>query len=183
MKISYRTLWILFALFLGVTSVFAGLRYCYSDAEVIKRATLIIVGNIKEGSIILIPHRVDPFGASSWEHQATLEIFEVLKGQILTNRMTVAIHYGLDPCDASGNCDLPQHHIEFTNQTVKLFDTGHSDTALQLAPFTGDIRTNQIWLLRREQRPQFGDSDCIGIYDPEDIQPTSKKFELMKYLK
>jgi hypothetical protein len=62
--------------------------------------------------------------------------------------------------------------------TIVIFDTGNS--VHNGAPITGDIRMNHIWLLRHVW-PEG--SNMIGIVDPEDIQPMSKKAELLKYLR
>ena len=179
MNASSKTVLIAVIIFCSVVSSFAWLRRHFSDEEIVSRAELIIIGKIKEDSIVLIPH--DSKNGQSWEHHVTLLVSEVLKGQVSSNSMIVSIHYGLDPGAGARHVDVPWSRCAFTNDAVEIFDTGNSE--MNFSPLTGDIRTNHIWLLRRESKPSNFDTDWIGIYDPEDIQPISMKEELLKHLK
>jgi hypothetical protein len=146
----------------GVASSPAWLRTSFSDAEIVSRAELVVVGHIKDGTMKLVNHR------DGHEHHVDLLISEVLKGSIPSNTLTVSIHYGLDPFTNGGTA------------AVEIWDTGNSQRSG--SPVSGDLRTNQIWLLRQEKNAVNEDTDWMGIYDPEDIQPLSRKAELMKYL-
>ena len=164
----------------------AWLRRPYSDAEIVSRAELIVVGKIKVDSIVLVPHQTKNRGAS-WEHHVTLLISDVLKGRVSTNSMIVSIHYGLDPVVGGYSSNQFRYFnvrglsTNYPKDVVEVFDTGNS--AMSFKPITGDIRTDHIWLLRHIQTPSHDDSDMIGVRDPEDIQPMRKKEELLKYLK
>jgi hypothetical protein len=159
-----RTLIIAALLLAGVATSQAWLRRSFTDAEIVSRAELMVIGHIKDGSLVRIAHG----NGSSWEHHVELVIDEVLKGQCLSNSMIVSIHYGLDPITNGGAA------------AVELWDTGNS--VLGGPPVSGDLRANQIWLLRQVKNAVNEDTDWIGIYDPEDIQPLSQKAELVKYL-
>jgi hypothetical protein len=184
MKIPSKTILIAVIIFCSIASSFAWLRRHFSDEEIVSRATLIVVGHICDASLIRVEHPKDVVGGQSWEHHVDLEISEVLKGQTPSNSMVVSIHYGLDPGVIPPGAPHDWQWVRATNYqagAVRLWDTGNS--GVQFSPFTGDIRTNHIWLLRQVQKPVNDDTDWIGIYDPEDIQPMSKKSELMTYLK
>ena len=170
MKIPSTTVLIAGIILCSVASSYASLRARYSDAQVVSRAELIVVGHIRDGSVTLVTHPKDVVGAVSWEHHADLIVLDVLKGTAPSNSMVVSIHYGLDP--------MADHFSRSTNGVLEIYDTADFPRCV-----SGDIHTNQIWLLRRVQKPANVDTDWIGIYDPGDIQPISKKSELMTYLK
>lgn len=158
----------------SISTAFGWLRQHVADAVIVSRAELIVVGHIQENSLVRIRHTNEIYG-SSWEHYANLEITDVLKGQVSSNLMAVSIHYGLDPI--AGRKGFRTNAI---NDSVEIWDTGNS---IQTGfPISGDIRTNHIWFLHRVQK-LVSDSDWIGIYDPEDIQPIARKDELLKHLK
>ena len=167
----YRTLIITALLLAGAAASQAWLRRSFTDAEIVSRAELMVVGHIKDGSLVRIPHG----NGSSWEHHVELVIDEVLKGQCASNSMIVSIHYGLDPMVGEAGA-----RTNARPDAVEVWDTGNSGRSG--TPVSGDLRTNQIWLLRQEKNAANEDTDWIGIYDPEDIQPVSRKAELMKYL-
>ena len=166
----------------AVAAACAWERRQYSDEEIVSRADLIVVGKIKEGSIVFVPHDTKDEGAS-WEYHVELLIFEVLKGQISSNSMIVSIHYGLTPVidGYSSNrfsmINVKDSRMNYPNGIIEIVDSGSNGGIV-----TGDIRTNHIWLLHHVQPPIHNDSDMIGVIDPEDIQPISKKDELLKYL-
>ena len=64
---------------------------------------------------------------------------------------------------------------------VEIIDSGNSERLTGWAT-PGDMRTNHVWLLHQVQSSVNQDSDWIGVYDPEDIQPLSKKSEISKLL-
>lgn len=166
-----------------VAVAYAWERRAYSDAEIVSRAELIVVGKIKKGSIVLVPHQTKNEGAS-WEHHVELQISEVLKGQISSNSIIVSIHYGLDPAVGGYNSNqfgffnVRGSRTNYPSDVVEIFDT--ADSVRYVA---SDIRTNHIWLLRHVYPAVHNDSDMIGVLDPEDIQPMQKKDELLKYLR
>jgi hypothetical protein len=166
MKTSSKTVLIAAILLCSVASSFAWLRRHYSDEEIVARASYIVVGKIQDGTLAMVSHD------GSHEYHVDLMISEVLKGQIASNSITVSIHYGLDP--------MAGRFGSGTNGVLEIYDTGNS---AMNGWHSGDIHTNQIWLLHQERNPSLDNSDWIGIYDPEDIQPVSKKSELLRYLK
>ena len=167
-----RTLLTLLLLLAGAVSSQAFLRRFFSDAEIVSRAELIVIGHVRPGSV----ERINHGNGSSWEHHVELVIDEVLKGQCASNSLIVSIHYGLDPLPDNGRYDAVPGGVG----VLKIFDTGNSITTF--APVSGDIGTNQIWLLRRVQNAGNNDSGWLGIYDPEDIQPVSRKSALLNDL-
>jgi len=193
-----KTLLIVLGLFCVVTVSYAWMRRHYSDSEIVSRAELIVIGRIKADSIVYVPHEIKDSAGASWEYHAELLISEVVKGTNTASSMVVSIHYGLTPI--FGGCytnrdgtviDL-RELINFTtgskttktnypSDIIQVLDTGSTGGGAFV--FTGDIRTNHIWLLHHVRPPWHHDSDMIGVLDPEDIQPMAKKAELMSYLK
>jgi hypothetical protein len=174
---------------LGIAGVArAWLRRSYSDMEVVSRAELIVIGRVKPGSVVLVPHDNKNRGAG-WEHHVELLIDEVLKGQTSATSMVVSVHYGLDPVIGGYTSNqfrmLNAAHgrTNYPKDAIEIFDTGNS--ALSFTPITGDLRTNHVWLLRHlsPKERNHNDSEMIGIRDPEDIQPIRKRDELLRYLK
>src|SRR5687767_1839303 len=66
------------------------------DQEVVRRAEVIVVGRLEDGSVQFVPHATREHEGRSWEHHATLVVSEVLKGTLAPGKTTVVIHYGLD---------------------------------------------------------------------------------------
>jgi hypothetical protein len=164
MKTPSKTVLIAVILLCSVASSFAWLRRHFSDEEIVARAKYIVVGKIQNGTLVIVNHD------GSHEYHVDLMISEVLKGQIASNSITISIHYGLDA--------MAGRFGSSTNDALEIYDTS------DVTPWhSGDIHTNQIWLLHQRREPNLDNSDWIGIYDPEDIQPMSKKSELMTYLK
>jgi len=160
----------------------AALRPRYSDEQIVSRAELIVVGKMKEGSLVFVPQR--SASGISWEHHLELLIAEVLKGQTSGTAKLVSVKHGLTPL--VGGCFSNQFAIitavatNYAKDSVIIFDTGSSTRPLMA--ITGDIRTNHIWLLRHEPA-QGGNSNILSVYDPEDIQPLARRAELLKHLK
>ena len=69
-----RTFLIAALLLANVATSQAWLCRTFSDAEIVLRAELIVVGHIKDGTVVRIPH-ADGF---IWEHHVELVIDEVL---------------------------------------------------------------------------------------------------------
>jgi len=169
MKTESKLVWVIIIVLYSLATSYAWYRNSFSDKEIASRAEYIVIGKIKEKSLVLINH-------PSWrEFHVDLVILEVLKGQIASNSMVVSIHHGLAPI--VGGVDAKN----MPKDAVALWDTGNSQ--MPVSPICRDLRTNQIWLLRREKIPQLDNSDWIGIYDPEDVQPLAKKDALLKWLK
>jgi len=163
----------------GAVAVHAWLRPHYSDEQIVARAELIVIGRVRDGSIVFLPRKV----SEGWEHHAELLISEVLKGHAPSNAMVVSIHYGLQPV-VKGWGTVTDGRVGITNYpkgVVEVTDWGNS--VRPGWPTPGDIRTNHIWLLRRVQKAINFDSDWIGVYDPEDIQPVERREQLLRYLK
>jgi len=183
MKTPSRTALIAIIVLCSIASSYAWLRRHISNAEIVSRAELIVVGHLQDGSVVFVPHTSSPGDGASWDHHAELLISEVLKGRTTSNSIVVSIHYGLQP-EISGWGTITDPRVGITNYlkgAVEVVDWGNSEEPGWAIP--GDMRTNHIWLLRRESHPSNFDTDWIGVYDPEDIQPISKKGELLKYLK
>jgi hypothetical protein len=152
----------------------AWLRRSFTDAEIVLRAQLIVIGHIKPGSIVKVDHKVPPGTGMSWEHHAVLIVTETLKGHAAGKEIPVIIHYGLDPI-TDGFAGL---HPDRAKGVIEIYDTGNSAHSATPVSGSGDIRKDQIWLLRSEHSRFHESEDALGIYDPEDIQPLTRKKEL-----
>lgn len=160
-----------------VVSAQAWKRLYYSTSELVNRSELIVVGRVKPDSIVLVPHQ----GGTSWEHHCDLLISEVLKGTNAAPSRTISINYGLEPLvggfisNQYGVIDLVkvQRGQVYPKDVIEILDRGNSYTTF--VPITGDIRTNHIWLLRREKSGV--NTGMIGVTDPQDIQPVGMKSE------
>ncbi len=182
-------------IFLAVVSVAYGwMRWTFADAEIVSRAELIVVGSVKESTLRCLEQHLIYLP----ENHLELQVTEFLKGTNHTRNIPVCITWGLTPVTGgyyrdsihgvdwkgwTGNTNYPKDVIE-------VFDTGNSISGLP--PFTGDIRTNHIWLLRHTYRGSnypdltysyYCRSNWLSIYDPEDIQPMRRKNDLMRHLK
>ena len=169
------------------TVAFGFLRNHYSDREVVSRAELIVVGAMQEGSLTF-------HGRSSiegWEHHLRLSISEVVKGTVFSNSIAVSIDGGLTPLVGGYHSNrfgtlYDYRRPGYPAEMVQIYDTGSSSKPSR--SISGDIRTNHIWLLRYDpplntNKPPSVPPQIIGIHDPEDIQPISRREQLMKYLK
>ena len=186
MKTPTRTILFVIIILCSVVSSFGWLRGHFSDEVVVSRAELIVVGRIKADSIVFIPHKIKD-GGKSWEYHADLLIDEILKGQMSASSIAVCIHYGLDPL-IGGHAEHQDISFDYRfgrknypKDVIEIFDTGNSSESF--APISGDIRKKHIWLLHHALSTSYTDSVLIGIEDPEDIQPLSRKTELSRYVK
>ena len=153
----------------------------YTDAEIVSRAQLIVVGRIKPDTLTLVEHKTRPGSGLSWEHHGVLIITEVLKGRMVEKEIPVIIHYGLDPV-VGGEVETEHLTIhqrslqpDYPKDVIEIFDTG---STVNLSPIADDIRKDHIWLLRVEHTRFNDGEDALGIYDPEDIQPLTKRPQL-----
>jgi hypothetical protein len=159
--------------------------YLYTDAEVVKQAELIAVGHLKEGSLSRIPH------PGSYEHRAVLIISRVIKGKANGQELPIIIHYGLLPVPARYEAQLDTNHFAeldhippfSPDETIRIYEDNPSEG---FSRPSGDIRKDQIWLLRLHEKagmrddPQIATTNAPGVWEPEDIQPLSKEQELEK---
>ena len=174
-------------------------RKKYTEAEIVSRAELIVVGALKKDSLNFVSH-VDKGSAPaelanpnarspSWEHHLLLTVSEVLKGQLSSTSLVVSVQYGLDP--VVGGCFSNQFMVfvittpGYPAEMVQIFDTGNSVRPPRA--ISGDIRTNHIWLLRHDLSRNNAESnrtpDMLTVYDPEDVQPVAWRDELIRLLK
>jgi hypothetical protein len=179
-----RTLALLSILFLA-TAVHAWLRRPYSDAEIVARAELVVIGTVKENSLCYVE---DSVGYGLPEHHLELRVSEFLKGTNVDRTIPVCVTWGLTPVTGGYYSNRLQTlnskwpHTNYPKYIIEVFDTGNSFRGLP--PFTGDIRTNHIWLLRHEPSRTYPcRSNRLSIYDPEDIQPIRKRPDLTRHLK
>jgi hypothetical protein len=180
-----RTLPTILAMLAVPLAVYSWTRSPLSDQTVVERAELIVVGRILPASIKRIDHPAKPGEGASHEHHATLEIVETLKGSAKTTTIEVIIHYGLDP--VTERCINTKDHFfddraskpTAAKGAIEIYDTGGMDRRI-----SGDIREPQIWLLSTKN-PGYTTPDSTahpGIWDPEDIQPLTKKEALKKWI-
>ncbi len=74
----------------------AWMRVHYEDEEIVKRSDLIVVGAIKDGTVVVVPHAPDQGGVRSWATRATLRVREVVKGQCEEKELPIVVRYGLN---------------------------------------------------------------------------------------
>lgn len=167
---------LLITIFFALPS-FAWLRPEVSDENAVAHAQVIVIGRIKENSLVRAAPEQHVSGGISTT--ATLQITEVLKGPFLLAELPIEISYGLTPVvggemryrHPETGREYPDEHI--APGETKLYDTGNSRKSD--FPFTGDINKDQIWLLRTNADGSTSVIHKLRIWDPEDIQPTSKK--------
>lgn len=158
-------------------------RGSVSDEKSVSRAQLIVVGHLKKDSLKL---RQTPIGKmSDASADAVLVVSEVLKGPFEVAEVPVRIAYGLTP--VVGDDDKrqgPGASLSPKAGEVKLYDSGNSVVSIQ--PVTGDLNQDQIWLLRIEagdENRRLGEaSRTLRVWDPEDVQPLTKKEALVALL-
>ena len=163
--------------------VVAAPRRHYSDAQIVSRAELIVVGRVKEGSV-----KLTRLTDNSWEQRADLLISEVLKGQTSATSLVVQIEGQLRPV-VGGYSDWNGVIIDLrgragTNYPKDIVEIAYTGTTQgDTDSLDGDLRTNHVWLLRSEEQPGRGKMDRLSIFDPEDIQQINRKEELLRVLK
>ena len=173
-------------------AAYAILRHHYSDSEVVARAELIVIAKVKEGSIVFHPEKPRPgYRSAGWDHTVELTVAETLKGNLTSNSIIVCLAGGLEP--VVGRYSSNQFGVVFdhraSNPPKDIIEIWDIATSLKSTlPISGDVRTNHIWLLRHFSPVLEADktnslAKVIGVGDPEDIQPVSKRDELLKYLK
>jgi hypothetical protein len=169
-------------IWLIVAAGYAFLRPRYSDAEIVSRAELIVVATVKESPMRYVR---DPGGHGLPEHHVELQVSEFLKGTNIDRTIPVCVTWGLTPVtggyysNSSLMLDLRGISTNYPKEVIEVVDSGS-----RLDRFTGDIRTNHIWLLRHEpSRETSCRSNLLCIFDPEDIQPLRRSGDLMKHLK
>jgi hypothetical protein len=166
---------------LFASSLLAWIRPDISDAEAVAHAQIIVIGRIKENS--LVKTTPDHHTAGGITATATLQITEVLKGPFLVAELPIEIAHGLSPSIGGEMCyrnqqtgqEYPDENVAIGE--IKIYDTGNS--RLSDTPITGDLNKDQIWLLRANYNGEASTDRKLRIWDPEDIQPLSKKKVLM----
>lgn len=190
--ISRRATKILFFLLSTTAAAYAVLRNHYSDSEVVARAELIVIAKVKEGSIVFHPAKPRPgYHIPGWDHTVELTVAETLKGNLTSNSIIVCLPGGLEP--VVGRYSSNKFGAVFDGRTsnppkgiIEVWDTATS--VKSTLPISGDVRTNHIWLLRHSYPVLEADktnslANVVGVGDPEDIQPVSKRDEVLQYLK
>ena len=155
----------------------------FSDAEVIERSELIVLARIRVGSIKKMTN------VGSYEHSAILIVSHVLKGKFQERELPIIIHYGLLPVAARYEKNMADGDAtvrsppEEPGETVRIYEDNPS---LGFFRPSGDVHTEQIWLLRHHSFPQakdyFATTNRLGVWAPEDIQPPTKEKQWAKYL-
>jgi hypothetical protein len=183
-----RALLVAAALFLVWGTVYAWIRLPRSDAEVVARAELIVIAAVKEGSVSCA---LPPLAGGLPENHLELEVSEFLKGTNVSRTIPVCLPWGLVPLVGGYYSNRWQMvnlrvwavaNTNYPQEVIEIYDSGNS--AVSMVAFTGDIRTNHIWVLRHEPSYTYNcRSNLISVYDPQDIQPLSKRVDLEKYLK
>jgi hypothetical protein len=164
----------------------AEMRWPVEDPDLVARSELIVIGGIKEGSIVYVPHKVGPEEGRSWEHHAVLVIHQVLKGKCESEEIPITIHYGLDPL-IDGH--MKHEGIEVGRPTtgpapgkIQIFDSGNS--VMSWPDPSQDARQDNLWFLQRRSGKfgrEVGHGD-YGIADPEEFQPLTLKNYFLCYL-
>ena len=146
----------------------------YTDAQIVDRADLIVVGHLKRDSLKHQPRS---------DSHAVLVVTRVIKGVKQATEIPISISLLPAPntyksADDFANNDLSPRTYDWTKPIV-LFDN-NPDGGSEY-PLIDDIRKDQIWLIRRGKGVNSG--DALGIFEPQDVQPLSKEQQLKKYVK
>ena len=149
----------------------------YTDAQIVDRADLVVVGHLKRDSLKHQPRSIS---------YAVLVITRVIKG--VTQVAEIPISISLLPApntfksaDDFANNDLAPRTYDWTKPIV-LFDN-NPDGGSEY-PLIDDIRKDQIWLLRKAKSMEGGNGkDILGVLDPQDVQPLAKEQQLKGYVK
>src|SRR5438445_13843204 len=149
-----------------VAAAYAFLRPRYSDVEIVSRAELIVIATVKESPMRYVS---DPGGRGLPEHHLELQASEFLKGTNIDRTIPVCVTWGLTPVtggyysNSSLMLDWRGISTNYPKDIIEAFDSVSS-----MAPFTGDIRTDHIWLLRHEpSRETSCRPNLLSIFDPE----------------
>lgn len=172
----------------------AFVRQAYTDAEVVWRSDVIVVGRMKAGSLKFIYHpgsKEDEqwYGhpCGFWDHQLELIVSETLKGVVATTTIPVMIRYGLDvlvggvESNQFRQIDARCGDTNYPPSLIAVYDTGNSVASYM--PLTGDIRSNHIWCLRYFKFPSYGQTNVMSIFDPEDVRSTAWRQHLNALIK
>lgn len=165
------------------SSAHAWLRMRYEDAQVVERSELIVVGAIKDGSVVVVPHPREVHRGLSWETHATLLVGEVVKGECREKELPIVIRYGLDV----GIDDLPMVRgsaegpttLPVPKKGMSIHDTADFGGG---SPLVEDARKEHLWFLRHGGERAQPDDKAYGIVDPEDVQPLSLRQYLESYM-
>lgn len=183
------------------------LRRRYEDEQVVKRSELIVLGAIKEDSVVVVPHPREGERGRSWETHATLLIHKVIKGECWESELPIVIRYGLDiqvdgQLSQAGAMDKPTT-IPAAKKSMRLMDTGNS--LIGSPPSVDDVRQDNLWFLSQggalakpvdtslgivEPLPKAKplgwkappDGKSFEVVDPEDVQPGNLQKYFESYL-
>jgi hypothetical protein len=161
----------------------AFLRMIFSDAQVVARAELIVVGKVRDGSVRRIEARTNGNDYVYQVHHVELEVSEVLKGSTTQTSLTVCVCYGLAPITGGIYSKETRRQLpwlvpsNFPPDIIEIYDTGTSSGTTCL---TGDIRTNHIWMLWHAPLGRSNYTELLAIATPEDIQPLKKREALLQ---
>jgi hypothetical protein len=163
----------------------ARVRLRYEDATVVERSELIVIGRLEAGSVNYVPHKKGP-NPGSWEHHVTLVIADVLKGSSDSKRISIVLHYGLDPrvggvSEAHG-FRPPHAHFPKEQGAIYILYTGAG--AWSGPSLVSDAGKDNLWFLRK-RAGTCGEKPGTGKYsitDPEDLQPLKLKPYFLLYL-
>ena len=148
-------------------------RQSFTDAQIAARAQVIVVAHIKPDSLKRVDHAARNDEGRSWETRGVLVITETLKGQAVDKEIPIIIHYGLDANAASQVPGMGFRGAK-PDEVIVLYD--NADDSVRVAD---DIRKDLIWLLRIQQHwLREEGKDALGVYDPEDVQPLTKKQQI-----
>ncbi len=150
----------------------------YTDAQIVDRSELIVVGHLKRDSLKHQPRS---------DSHAVLVITRVVKGATQAREIPISISLLPAPdtyknADDFANNDLSPRTYDWTKPIV-LFDN-NPDGGSEY-PLIDDIRKDQIWLIRkgRGSDRNVSNADSLGVFEPQDVQPLSKVQQLKKYVK
>ena len=163
----------------------------YTDREVVEQAELIIVAHIKDGSITRVIHQGS---GGRYEHRAILIVSRVIKGKFNKKELPFIMHYGLLPVPAENEGKLANGDYVVNNsvpplgreEAIRIYEDNPSEGFFRPS---GDVRKDQIWLLRFHwiagvpDQTDLATTDLPGVWEPEDIQPPGKEQQLRGYLK
>jgi hypothetical protein len=159
----------------------AYLRGTVTDEEAVTHAQVIIIGHLKSSSLVKSPK-----GQFDTSASAVLVVSDVLKAPFLIEEIPIEIDHGLTPfvggdiryLNTKTGVGIPDENIKVGE--IKIYDTGNSQ--FSDFPITGDLNQDQIWLLRVCYDGKGIATKRLRVWDPEDIQPLSKKEVLSRLI-